>query len=192
MIHVSVKYFSYIAIVLVEANFSASNPLASHFIDLWSLTWHPHSELVDFLSTLPFLTSFDLWRHNTGRAGKRGHWWTFLSFLYCSLPQYLCISPPAGICFPALKFGENMPLIIFFWLRENSSVDCIFYDKVDRGCRGHTFILAVPSNLIVQTALWRNDTDYECNAPSLSANFISQGKQSGELNTAVKMELGET
>lgn len=52
MIYVSVKYFSYIAIVLVEANFSASNPLASHFIDLWSLTWHPHSELVDFLSAL--------------------------------------------------------------------------------------------------------------------------------------------
>lgn len=46
-------------VVLVEANFSASNLLA-HFIDLLLLTWRPLSEFVDFMHGLPFLTSFNL------------------------------------------------------------------------------------------------------------------------------------
>ena len=41
--------------------------------------------------------------------------------------------------------------------------------------------------------VWKNDTGNEhCDIPSLSINFISEGTQLGELNTAVKMENCET
>ena len=95
----SVKYFNFIAVspgiwfflvvcsirkivVHIEADFSLSNLLTD--FDLWSLTRHPSLRICglyfSFLCALPFLTSFDLWRHKAERVEKIGHWWGLLVF----------------------------------------------------------------------------------------------------------------
>lgn len=47
-------------IILIEANFSACNLLASCSLDSWSLTWHPHWESVDFIFPLCAPYTLDL------------------------------------------------------------------------------------------------------------------------------------
>lgn len=69
-------------VVPVEADFSVSNLLTD--FDLWSLTWRPSLRICglyfSFMCALPFLTSFDLWRHKAERVEKIGNWRGLLVF----------------------------------------------------------------------------------------------------------------
>lgn len=120
-------------VVLVEANFSASNLLA-HFIDLLLLTWRPLSEFVDFMHGLPFLTSFNLQKHNTERVEKIGHWWGLLAFSVLSslllagncssLEPLLFPDSPAHLLWTSLAFRTAIILSVLhvaFWFSKSST-----------------------------------------------------------------------
>ena len=144
----SVEYFNFIAVgpgiwfffflvvcsirktvVHVEADFRVSNLLTD--FDLWSLTWHPSLRMCglhfSFMCALPFLTSFDLWRHQADRVEKIGHWWGLLAFPILSSFKW------AGNCsffgappFPWLSctLTLHIPgrvLHVAFWLSKSST-----------------------------------------------------------------------
>lgn len=117
-------------IVLVGANFNASNPLVSSSL-YWLVITHLMPPLkicglyFSFMHSVPFLTSFDLWRHNTEKVGKIGHRRGLLAFsVLSSFPLALYLPT----CRELLFFGAAP----FTWLSCTS-------------CSGHLWHLGLPS-----------------------------------------------